>query len=119
MTNEQRWTARIAEWRASGLRAVEFCVGRDFAAGALRYQAKRLERLGQLSSVSSVAGPHPVRLARVDRVTPPPPPPPPAPSAMLTIELGRARVIVPPGFDAATVRAVLETLSLQMGGGGQ
>jgi hypothetical protein len=117
MTTEQKWTARIAEWRASGLRAAEFCAGRDFAAGALRYQTKRLERLGRLSSVVSVVGPQPVRLARVDRVPSSQLPPPP--SAMLTIELGRARVIVPSGFDAATVRAVLETLSLQMGGGGQ
>jgi transposase len=115
MAKEQEWTERVASWRASGLRAVEFCAGRDFTAGALRHQAQRQERR-QRAMAGAEAGPT-IRIACVERVTPAAVSP--APSGMLTVDLGGARVTVPAGFDAATVRAVLETLARQGRGGGQ
>ena len=39
------------------------------------------------------------------------------PAAVLTVEMGGARVAVPAGFDTATVRAVLDALVLATSGG--
>ena len=111
MANDQTWDARVAEWKTSGLTALEFCAGRDFAAGTLRYQAQQLKRRQRAKAVASASVP-PVRIARVERSEPPMSPVTPSPHAVLTIEVGRARVAVPAGFDAATVRTVLDALVL-------
>ncbi len=103
--NEQRWAARVAEWRASGLTAPAFCVGRGFTAGGLRHWAHVLKKRGVAVDAGRAGAPPPVRLVRVERssITS-------TPSAPLTIELGGARVTVPAGFDAATLGAVVDLL---------
>jgi hypothetical protein len=105
-TTAQRWATRVAEWRASGLTARAFSTGRDFSPGGLRHWAHLLKKRGAALPSSS-----PVRLVRVE-----PTPasgsgaaPPPRP-AVLTIEVGNARLEVPAGFDAPTLRTVLQVL---------
>ncbi len=97
---ETKWAARVKDWRASGETAGAFCKGKDFSPGGLRYWSSRL-RKGVLSAPRTGE----VRLARVVR------------SAGLSegetpivIEVGRARVGVRRGFDAATLRSVLDVL---------
>ena len=114
MGNQQDWIERVAAWRASGLRAVEFCAGRDFTPGALRHQAQGQER--RRRAEASAEGQPLVRMARVERATEGAALPEPA-RGMLTVDVGGARVTVPAGFDAATVRAVLGALTQKSGGG--
>jgi hypothetical protein len=182
MTDEQIWAERVAQWKASGLGPYEFCAGREFAAGELRYHAKQLKRKQRPPAQAKKPRPEPerkywresdarafveeharsglsiatfaeargiaaqrlkrwrrrfgirdeiaarhertkaasvapaaVRIARVERVAPPATTTTP-PGAPLTIEVGRARVCVPAGFDAQTVRAVLDALLASSGG---
>jgi hypothetical protein len=97
---EQRWAARVAEWRASGQTAPVFCKGKDFTPGGLRYWASRLGNAGQSARAKEV------RIARVVRA------PQPAPTAEtpIVIELGAARLGVRRGFDPEALRAVLDLL---------
>ena len=103
----------VDEHAASGLTVAAFAEAHGIPAQRLKRWRKRL------GPQSAIAARHPrpkatgglaaaIRFARVERVTPA------APSqaaAMVTVELGHARVTVPAGFDAATVRAVLQALS--------
>lgn len=82
--------------------APEFCEGHDFAVGTLRWWASRLER--SALERRTVAFP----LARVKRRAAPAQVPVVGPA--LVVELGGARVTVPPGFDRATFEAVIEVL---------
>lgn len=103
-TTEQKWAARIVEWRASGLSARVYCEGRGFRASTLHQWSHVLKRRGLRSDATARL----VRLVRVERATAPSP----AIGASMTIELSGARLVVPSGFDASTVRAVLEALSI-------
>lgn len=78
-----------------------FVEGSGYSASALRYWAKRLD--GEAAPTRASSGS--VRLARVVSSTPEA-----AWSAAVVIELGRARVAVASGVDAATLRTVLEVL---------
>jgi hypothetical protein len=114
MSSEKRWSRRVASWRASGLTSRAFCEGRPFSAGALRHWAYLLRQ----RETAVAAAPAAVRLVRVERATDvvesSPPESDGAASArsesMMTIELGAARVLVPAGFDPATLRAALDAL---------
>jgi hypothetical protein len=92
--------------------APEFCEGHDFAVGTLRWWASRLER-GALER-RTVAFP----LARVKRWAAPAPAPTQEPDvgSALVVELGGARVTVPPGFDRATFAAVIDLLGARGAG---
>jgi hypothetical protein len=97
MSTESKWAARVADWRKSGLTATEFCDGKGFSAGGLRYWSSRLR--------SGKAGKE-VRLARIV----PSSDPTVADTAVL-IEAGNVRIGVRRGFDPEVLRAVLLVLS--------
>jgi hypothetical protein len=116
MTKKTIWAQRIAEWRGSGQTSLKYCEGRGFTAGALRHWAHRLGE-SQARKAEQVK----VRMARVvtatesgarstkvsgrdpgERV-----------EAALIVEVGTARISVQPGFDHATLAAVLEVLTTQ------
>jgi len=102
MANEATWKQRVASWRASGLTAREFCEGRDFAVGTLRWWACRLER-----------GPRRVGSAMpLARVVPATRPPTAVRSGSgVSIEVAGARIAVEAGFDQATLASVLEVMT--------
>lgn len=106
MTNDEIWAQRVAEWKASGLSSPEFCKDKPYTPGGLRHMAFRLEH-GAVKKRASV------RLARLVRVGPCETRP--ATGAGLVIEIGRARVAVPPGVDRPTLAAVVEVLSTAAG----
>lgn len=91
---EAKWMAIVAEYRKSGLTAVEFSQQRQISVHSLRHWSGRLKLRPD--------APKGVRLARVVRD---------AESAeRIVIELAGARVVVAAGFDRATLREVLEVL---------
>jgi hypothetical protein len=108
MADEETWARRVTEWKASGLSSPAFCEGKPFSAGGLRHMAHRLGH-GRRQDRPSV------RVARVVRV--------PEPSSLhgerssagaapeLVLDIGAARIAVRPGFDRATLAAVLEVLA--------
>ncbi len=102
MSNDKIWAERVAEWKASGLSSPEFCRDKPFTPGGLRHAAFQLGR-------GTVKKPTSVRLARIIRVAPRESPR--ASGAGLMIEIGGARVAVPPGVDRPTLAAVVEVLS--------
>ena len=106
MADREMWAGRVAEWKASGLSSPAFCAGKDFTAGGLRHWAYRLEHGDPPRKPR-------VRLARVIRTR--------AgtkgrargadPSPEVVVEIGRARILVPPGFDRETVELLVEMLA--------
>lgn len=108
MADQEAWAKRVVEWKASGLSSRAYCEGKSFTAGGLRYWAHRLSRERQ-------PGPS-IRIARIVRVSEP------RSSSRdelslggaapdLVIAVGAARIGVRPGFDRATLAAVLEVLA--------
>lgn len=51
MADRETWAKRVASWRASGLTAAEYSVGRGFAPSTLRFWASRLGRQRQVVRV--------------------------------------------------------------------
>lgn len=113
------WASRVAAWRASGETSEEFCKGRDFTPGGLRYWAHRLGKTRAYNKRGTPARGKTggIRLARVERVriAAVARAPEERADASLTIELGPARVIVRSGFDHATLAAVLDVLDARGG----
>jgi len=114
MTDTKIWAQRVSDWRASGLASPAFCKGKPFTAGGLRHWAYRLRR-----EVAQAAATETVRIGRVVRVPSSSAPEAPAPvaaaGAALVVEIGPARVTVPPGFDRAALVAVLDVLAARGG----
>src|SRR5208337_5139988 len=110
------WAKRVAEWKASGLTSEQYCAGRDFTAGGLRHWSHRLGK-----TVGREVATPAVRLARVVRrqrtATPVERVAEPTGDVRLVVEVGEARVVVPRGFDAVTLGAVLEVLGSRRSGG--
>ena len=126
MTNTGIWEKRVSEWRASGLTSSAYSEGKSFTAGGLRHWAHRVRQ-----QRGRKAGEAAVRIGRVVRA--------PAPACLaerpagpevvgagervtsaaaseaLVVELGAARVMVRPGFNQATLAAVLEVLAARGG----
>jgi hypothetical protein len=98
MADAQVWAKRVAAWRESGQSADAYATGRGFAGATLRWWSSRLGRSAPDVPLREV------RLARVVRSS--------APSAAqgVVIEIGSARILVPPGVDAATLTTVLAAL---------
>ena len=99
----------MTEWKASGLTSPEYCKGKPFTAGGLRHWAYRLSsgRRGRDKGT--------VRVARVVRVASfrhrwRDEHESPAGVEAVVVALGEARVVVRPGFDRATLAAVLEVV---------
>lgn len=98
-SDERERLQAVAEWRASGLTADEFAARRGIPPNTLRYWAYRQKKPEPV--VRSV------ELVRVERGA--------VPTSVqgggsIVVELAEARVIVPPGTDAATLRVVLDAL---------
>ena len=107
MANAELWKKRVADWRASGLSAAEYCKGQEFTTGPLYRCSSRLAE-----AAHGEASP-PVPLVRLVRGTQPSAPVEAAPrAAQVIIEVQGARVLVPPGADVATVGVVLEALGV-------
>jgi len=95
MADRAEWARRVAEWRASGETAAEFCAGRGFAASTLRWYSSQL---------GSVAPPPEPRTAMIEVRREP------ARAAHVMVELGGARVHVPCGVDMETLSTVFDAL---------
>ena len=118
MASKEIWQQRVAAWQASGQRSEDFCAREEFSAALMRHWAWRLgltRRRGKRAE-QRVA---PVRLARVVRTG--------APAAVracearvtegaIRIEVGRVRVEVLVGVDAATLATVLRVLDGRVAG---
>lgn len=98
---EAKWSERVREWRGSGKSAEEFAEGRGFKASTLRFWASTLRRLQSDPRVTSQGGR--VRLLRVVRK-------PSASDSSIEVDVGGARVVVHPGFDAVLLRQLVEAL---------
>jgi hypothetical protein len=108
MDNRVIWTERVAEWKSSGLTSEAYCEGKPFTAGGLRHWAYRL-RQTKARKPTAIA----VRIARVvPRAVPVATSvePPRSPEAVF-VEVGALRVAVRPGFDRATLSAVVDVLA--------
>lgn len=102
MASASEWASRVASWRASGLTSAEFSKGRGFSHKSLLWWSCQLRRK-PVSMPAKTAG---VRMARVIRSTPSAPPV----TTTLLIEIDGARVAVPSGANAETLRAVFDAL---------
>lgn len=112
--SQTEWAELVAKWRASRQSAREFAIAHGVADSALRYWAGRLTRerpkaAPRARSAARPAGSVPPSppLARVVR----PGEAPPAGRARLTVVVGKATVVVEPGFDASHLREVVRALS--------
>ncbi len=47
MANAELWKKRVADWRASGLSAAEYCKGQEFTTGPLYRWSSRLAEAGR------------------------------------------------------------------------
>lgn len=102
----------MAEWKSSGVTSEKYCEGKPFTAGGLRHWAYRL-RQTKARKPKALA----VRIAKVvPRAVPvvAPPEPPRSPEALF-VEIGPLRVGVRPGFDRATLAAVVDVLAARGG----
>lgn len=113
MATEEVWKRRVAEWRASGRAAETFCEGRTFSRHSLYKWSGRLgpavaEVSGARDGDSNSSG---IAMARVVRREAQPSTRSEA-AGSVVIEAGEARVVVPPGADAETVRTVLDALGV-------
>jgi hypothetical protein len=114
MTTEQKWSARVEAWQASGQTARAFSEGKEYTASGLRYWASRLRRmLREAAAVEpktpSKGAPKEVRIARVLR-----PSTATEEETPIVLEVGGVRVGVRRGFDRGALRELLDVL-----GGGQ
>lgn len=102
------WAERIADWKASGLTSVAYCEGKPFTAGGLRHWAYLLRQVTPRKPVALAE----VRIAKVvPRTAPAGEAMPSRSHEALVVEVGGARIAVRPGFDRATLAAVVEVLS--------
>ena len=90
MATLETWKKRVAGWRASGLSAEDFALGRGFNADALREMGLQL--------------PPEVRLARVELV------PERVSEVPVVLCAGAVRVEVVRGFSRETLAAVLDVI---------
>ena len=108
MTTAETWAKRVEEWQASGETSTAYCAGKDFTPGGLRHWAHRLRARG---SKSPDAGSRPaVKLARVVAVRHRAEAARRAESSGVAIDVGTATIRVCPGFDRATLAAVVAVL---------
>src|SRR5665213_2849932 len=113
---EQKWAERVESWRESGLTSEQYSDGRGFSANGLRHWAYKLGKTERRRPTVEVPE---VRIVRIVRATATAPTPasmaassaPTHADPSLGIEVGPVRVVVRPGFDRATLVAVLDVLA--------
>ena len=93
-----QWQRHVARWRAGHQTVPAYCAAHGLSVATMRYQIRRH---------ATPATPA-MRVARVERVAAAPVTPP----AAIVIEVGRARVRVEAGADAATLATVLSALAV-------
>ncbi len=93
---ETKWSARVREWRDSGLTLAQFCEGREFTPNGLRYWVSRFRK-------GNAGGD--VRLARIVKAADP------AEESPVVIEAGPVRIGVRRGFDPEVLRTILALVS--------
>jgi len=114
MDNRAIWAERIAEWKASGLTSEAYCEGKPFTAGGMRHWAYLLRQVTPRKPVALAT----VRMAKVVpvvRAVPIVAARSSQPPEALFVEVGDLRVAVRPGFDQATLAAVVEVLAARGG----
>ena len=102
------WSARVAEWRASGQTAPEYCAANGLSVHRLRYWAyKRSGSSTTTAKSTGDSGPGPT----FARVVPTRPGSVENPSpGGIVLEVGEARVRVGRGFDRETLAELVELL---------
>jgi hypothetical protein len=93
ITNEEKWSERIQEYRNSKLSAVAFCKANDYSISTLKYWINKLNTKSKKSestdwiclSKSSIAESHPP----------------------ITIKAEKFSIEIPDGFNAATLKNIL------------
>lgn len=98
---EEKWTARIAAWKASGKSVREFAEGEGFAVSTFHWWVSRLK--GTRRKTASTPR---VAMARVHRTASPKG----NARACVFVEVAAARISVEPGFDADLLRDVVSAL---------
>lgn len=98
MATSSEWAERVAAWRASGLTAKAYCVGREFSAGTLHFWSSKLKHGPKVQGR--------VKLARVVRARGSES----GHGVALVVELRDARILVPTDVHAATLTRVVAAL---------
>lgn len=108
LTKEQ-WARHVEAWRSSGTSAAKYCASRDLKASSLRYWSSRIRRETGDALNETFDGGRPARFAKV-QTTKRTQSPEAAKDAALRLVFADVALEVPVGFDAATLRRVLEVL---------
>jgi hypothetical protein len=117
MSRRAVWVKRVQAWKGSGRSAAEFCQGKSFAEGTLRWWGSRLKRLEDEESEATAGatqGPAEVRLARVVRSQGQAVADEHSVGEVVVIESARhaMRIAVRRGTDRETLAMVVEVLGL-------
>jgi transposase-like protein len=105
--NRERWARLVEQWHASGLTRAEFCRRNGLVPRTLGGWNRRLRN--RPAGPAAPAGFVEVK-ASVLAPSAPPNTPPASPHSLELHVLDRYRVVVPEGFDAATVMRLLLVL---------
>ena len=110
------WAKLVAEWRASRQSARQFAAARGVTDTALRYWAGRLgEEDGRRGAPAGRAARRATRSASLSpplaRVVRPGETPPADSGGRIMVMVGKASIVVEPGFDDAHLRDVVRALS--------
>jgi hypothetical protein len=123
MRVDEEWLERVLAWRASGMTAAAYCVGKPFEVGALRAWSSRLGRAGIAPRSPGGRGARqaPVPAMRFARVTTQAkassatasatPSAPHSTSSAMVVAIGESRIEVPNGFDPSLLRVAVEALA--------
>jgi len=118
MSRRAVWVKRVQAWKASGRSAAEFCQGKSFAEGTLRWWVSRLKRLAdeeaEAGAPDTAEGAAEVRLARVVRSPGQAVSDERSAGEVVVIESVRhaMRIAVSRGTDRETLAMVVEVLGL-------
>lgn len=106
MAKAAEWTKRVAEWRASGLKAQEFCAGRGYSAKCLWHWSSKLGRADAGAPIRKPA----VRLMRVARQRAASTPSAASVASNMVVEMDGVRLTLHGQVDAQALRTVVTTL---------
>ena len=101
MAKSSEWAKRVEEWRASGLKAKDFCVDRSYSAKSLWHWSSKLGRAAEEPARKPA-----VQLVRVARQTVGSTPS----AAGIVVEVAGAKLTLLGQVDATALRTVLMAL---------
>lgn len=102
MAKSSEWAKRVEEWRASGLKAKDFCIDRSYSAKSLWHWSSKLGRAAEEEPARKAA----VQLVRVARQTVGSTPS----AAGIVVEVAGAKVTLQGQVDATALRTVVMAL---------